>query len=258
MVEARGSDNVERAEGTGLHSVTNAARLLECFRRSDELGVCDLARRLGVAKSTAHRLAATLVGCGFLAQDGVTRRYSLGPSLAELGQVAADRMPLRRAALPVLEQLRQRTDCTAHLALLDDLDVVYIERLVPSSCDPLFSHVSRRFPLHVTSSGTAISAFAPDLAERRVSAGLVHYTAATVRDEEVFRRRLEVTRQRGYACTVEGAAKGVASVAVPVLDGFGRPRAALSVAGPVKRVLADTDSLGRLVGSAVQWLKRVS
>lgn len=255
MAAGRVQDS-ERGEATGLQSVTAAARLLECLRYHDELGVCDLARRLGVAKSTAHRLATTLVGCGFLAQDEVSRRYSLGPSLAELGQVAADRMPLRRAALPVLEQLRQRTDCTAHLALLDGLDVVYIERLVPSSCNPLFSHVPRRFPLHVTSSGTAISAFSRDLAERRVSAGLVHFTVGTVRDEEVFRRRLELTRQRGYACTVEGAAKGVASVAVPMLDGGGHPVAALSVAGPVKRVLADTDSLGRLVGSAVQWLRR--
>lgn len=255
---ARRSGDGGRGEASGIHSVTTAVRLLECLRRNDELSVSELARRLGVAKSTAHRLAATLVGCGFLTQDETTRRYSLGPSLAELGQLAADRMPLRRAALPVLEQLRQRTDCTAHLALVDDLDVVYIERLVASSCNPLFSHVPRRFPLHVTSSGTAISAFAPELAERRVSAGLVRFTAATVRDEEVFRRRLELTRQRGYACTVEGAAQGVASVAVPVLDGSGRPVAALSVAGPVKRVLSDTDSLGRLVGSAVQWLKRAT
>ena len=103
-----------------LGSVHNAARVLRAFTHADqELGVAELSRRLGLSKSTTHRLVATLEHERLLEQDQRTGKYRLGLALYELGTTVTEHVDLHQAALPVLTTLRHATGEMVHVAVLD-------------------------------------------------------------------------------------------------------------------------------------------
>ena len=106
-----------------LRSVRIALDVLECFATDEELGVTDVATKIGVAKSTAHRVLTTLAGRGFIEQDPDSGLYRLGLHLYELGQLTISRNPLRHAALPTLRQIASQTSLTANLAIADGPDL---------------------------------------------------------------------------------------------------------------------------------------
>ena len=87
----------------GLKSVASALDLLDCFVEEEELGVSEVARRLGVAKSTAHRLLTTLASRKLIEQNPRNGKYRLGLHLFELGQLALTRVELRKRSLSLLD-----------------------------------------------------------------------------------------------------------------------------------------------------------
>lgn len=113
----------------GVQSVATALDLLDCLADERELGVAELGRRLGIAKSSAHRILTTLVMKGYVQQIPETRNYRLGLRLHELGALVASRSQLRDHALPLLEALRAQTGETAHLAVPEGAQMFYVERL---------------------------------------------------------------------------------------------------------------------------------
>jgi len=241
----------------GLRSVLRALDLLDCFLTEDELGVADIARRLGVAKSTAHRLLTTLCARGFAEQNPQTGHYRLGFHLYELGQLAVSRTDLHQAALPLLEELRERTGCTIHLAVPDGPEIIYLERLHSLRGMRLFHGVSRRLPAHCTSSGKVIAAFDPAVARARAAAGFTRLTSRSIPDAARFDRELAKVRRVGYAVNSDEAKHGLTSVAAPVRDHTGRARAAISLVGPTAEVLGSVERHARLAGAAAHRLSRI-
>ncbi|MER6630522.1 IclR family transcriptional regulator [Streptomyces sp. NPDC000987] len=246
----------ETADGAlrdgGLRSVGAALDVLECFALEEELGVSDVARRLGVAKSTAHRLLSALCARGLTEKDPATRQYRLGMHLVELGQIAHSRLELRKAAFPMLEELREVSGCTVHLSIPDGVDVLQIERLESIRAIPLMAHVRRRWPLHATSSGKVIAAFDPGLAAARAAAGFPPCTERTIRSADEFGRALEQVRRTGYATNLSEAKDGAASVAAPVRDRSGRSRAAISLVGSTAEIARDLGRQAQLVTVAAR------
>ncbi len=245
-----------RDTGT-LKSVTAALDVLDCFANDDELGVSDIARRLGVAKSTAHRLLAALCTRGLTEKNPETGQYRLGLHLFELGQLSLTRMRLRNAALPLLEEMRQISGYTIHLAVPDGSDVVYLERLESRRSRTLFSDVARRWPVHSTSSGKAIAAFDPTVAEARRVAGFPAYTTTTLRSAAEWDRMLAETRRQRVAISRGEAKVGLSSVAAPVCDSSGRARAAISVVAPAADLNDDLGRPARLVQAMSARLARI-
>ncbi|MGH9021922.1 MAG: IclR family transcriptional regulator, partial [Acidimicrobiia bacterium] len=128
-----------------LSSVRNAARVLTSFSLRDrELGVSELARRLGVGKSTAHRLAVTLATEGLLEQNRANGKYRLGLRMYDLGSLVSVQMDLHEAAADRLQDLRNLTGETVQLAVLDGREVVYVERLESSHTIRLWGRVGHR------------------------------------------------------------------------------------------------------------------
>jgi IclR family KDG regulon transcriptional repressor len=230
----------------GASSVDNALRILRTFSYSEPtLGVSELARRLGMGKSTVHRLLQALVRQGFVTRTP-EGRYRLGLVVHELGQLVVHGLRLRQVAHPILEQLRFATDETVHLAVLEGAEVVYIERLESASTMRMFDRAGPRLPASVTSSGKCLLAWAPpDVVEGVIASGLVRRAPRTISSEVVFHDALDEVRRRGYAVSVEEGARDIASVAAPVRGSDGSVVAAVSVAGPVLRVNEST--LARLV-----------
>jgi DNA-binding IclR family transcriptional regulator len=165
-----------------------------------------------------------------------TRNYRLGLRLHELGELVASRNQLRDHALPLLEALRAQTGETTHLAVPEGAQMFYVERLESYHGLRFSSRVARVRPIHLTSSGKAVAAFNPAVAQAAVAAGFAPKTSRSISSKEQFFRCLGETRRRGYAYSMGEDEPGLASVAAPVLDRTGVARAAISVAGPVTRL----------------------
>jgi IclR family transcriptional regulator, KDG regulon repressor len=250
---------VGRRDPGRLSSVRNAARLLKEFSGVDrQLGVTELAARLGLGKSTVHRLLATLADERLLEHDAVSGRYRLGLGIYELGAVVTAHVDLHEAAMPALVSLRERTGETVQVAVLDGLEAVYVERLDSPHTVRVFSRVGHRLPAHCTSSGKALLAgLPPPLLDARLRHWQpVAMTPRTITDEAALRAELRMIAQRGWAENVEEGEVGVASVGAPIRGIDGGVTAAVSVAGPIARVKGA--SLRRFSGAVVEAASSIS
>lgn len=240
---------------SGLKSVGSALDVLECFATDGDLGVSDIARRLGIAKSTAHRLLQTLTTRGLVEQDPETGRYRLGLHLYELGQLALARNELRAAALPTLRQVAATTRLTTNFSVADGPDVVFVERLENSDGGRILGHSGRRLPAHTTSAGQAIAAFNATVFNARARAGFPPRTTGTVRTAADWAKAVEATRRRGFAVSHSASFEGASSVAVPVVV-RGESIAAISIFGPSERVAPDVDRLVPLLRAAARRIEK--
>jgi DNA-binding IclR family transcriptional regulator len=247
----------DRVGDGGLKSVATTLDLLDLFMTDDELGVTEVARYLGVAKSSAHRMLTTLVSRGFAEKDPDTGRYRLGLHMYELGQLSISRNRLRRTALPLMEQLREMTGLTIHLAVPDGADVVHLERLQSRAGLELLADLPRRFPAHCSASGKAIAAFDPQMAAARRRARFPVLTTASLRSEREFDATLLDIRRRGTATNNGEGLEGAGSIAAPVFDGTGRARAAISIVGAMPAIERSRDHYARLAVAASQRLSRL-
>jgi DNA-binding IclR family transcriptional regulator len=239
--------------GGQLRSVTTALALLRELANADgAVGVTEVARRLDVAPSTAHRLLSTLVANGFAMRSPTGRGYRRGPALVRLaarGQVQL--VHLRDVAHPVLERVSRETGETAHLSILDGLDVIGIDH-VESESPVVYRHpIGSRVPAHATAVGHALLAMAPEAAEALIAEGLTRLTDATVPHASALRRSLADVRRRGYAVNNRQWHPETAGVAAPIVDEQGAAVAALGISGPASRIgRADVlDQLGRVARS---------
>lgn len=251
-VSAPGGD-VPRRDHSTLSSVRNAARLLKEFSRgSREIGVTELSRRLGIGKSTAHRLLNTLAEERLLEQDPDTGAYRLGLAMYELGASVSMHTDLHSACVPALDQLATTTRETVQVAVLDGREVVYVERRESPQTLRLFGRVGHRNDAHCTSTGKILLAFLPTSRLNVILDGWVlpRRTPHTIADVDTLRRELENVRQRGWAENVNEVEIGVASVAAPIRNGLGDVVASVSVAGPLQRIT--NDSLKRFARPTVE------
>src|SRR3954451_5436463 len=147
------SQSLER--GLAILSSFSSARPL--------LGVSELSREVGLSRSTTHRYVATLTALGYLQQDPASRRYRLGPRVLDLGFAAINAMEVREIAAPHLQQLSDATGHTVNMAILDGVDIVYVERCRTSARGQreidLNLHVGSRLPAYCTSMGKVLLAF---------------------------------------------------------------------------------------------------
>ena len=239
-----------------IQSVTSALEVLDCFAVHEELGVSDVARRLGVAKSTAHRLLSTLAVKGIVEQSDETGKYYLGMHLYELGQLAMSRNHLRAVALPTLAELSRRSGLTVQLAVPDAADVIYTERLETTLGVSLMRLSGHRLPSHTTSSGKAIAAFNPAFAEARRRAGFPSRTEVTIRTVDEWDQVLDKTRKQHGAVSFDEATMGVSSAAAPLHGPSGEAMAAVSLVGPAEAFRQQSGHFLQLVVAAAAALSR--
>ena len=227
-----------KAAKTRLSSVANAIRLVRAFsEQENEIGISNLARRLGLGKSTVHRLASTLVREDFLEKNPETGAYRLGLALFELGTLVRRKMNFANEARPYLKTLMEKTGETVHLAVLDHASVLYINTIASRQAIRMSSDVGARAPSHCTSEGKVLLAFqSADVLDAILAAGLVARTPKTITQGASLREELRLVRSRGYAIDDEETESGLRSVAAPIRNHAGEVVAAISIAGPVQRV----------------------
>jgi len=246
-------DTERRRATSTLSSVRNAARVLKEFGNGHhEFGVTEIARQLGLGKSTAHRLLNTLAEERLLEQNPQTGAYRLGLVMYELGATVTVHAEIHDAAGPVIDHVRNATRETVIVAVLDGNEVVCIERRESPQALRLFGRVGARDDAHVASSGKVLLAYssAADI-DRFLSAGpLRRATPHTITDAVTLRTQLEQIRQRGWAQNINEAEVGVAAVAAPIRNQSGDVIAAVSVLGPIQRL--NPAALRRLVRPTIE------
>jgi DNA-binding IclR family transcriptional regulator len=224
------------AKKPALQSVTIALGVLDSLAAAPELSLSELARRVGVAKSTAHRTCAVLTNAGMLTRTEAGK-YRLGLRLIEYGHLAAGRSAVGEHALPLLVELRTALGETVQVGIPVGGDVVYVERVEGVRALRYATDNSRRGPIHRSSAGKVLAAFVPGVLEARLAGGLPRSTGYTIVVPDVLRSEIVKVRERGYARSIDETEIGMSSLAVPVRSSVNGPVvAAISMIGPTSRV----------------------
>ncbi len=227
------------ASSSTLSSVATAMRVLRSFTAAHrEWGVSDLSRHLGIGKSTAHRLLATMVEERVLEQDGRSGRYRLGLAVLDLAAAVPTQFGLHEAVMSPMSDLRNHSGETTHVAVLDGRQVVYVERLDSPHTLRMFLEIGRRNHAHSTGTGKVLLAYLPPGRLEALLAGweLARLTPHTITDHRTLRNELEMIRSRGWAENRHESELGVVSFGAPLRSATGEVIAALSVAGPTDRM----------------------
>ena len=231
-----GEAGTDRAEdGQASTVVGRLEAILASFDGCDHaLGLSEISHRVGLPKSTVHRLANQLCAVGWLERN--SGGYRVGLRLLELGSVALQRTGLRETAFKHLHSLALRTGMVVHLGILDHGEVVYLDRVTTTRVS-LPTRVGGREPAYCTALGKVMLAFADPASQASALAGMRRRTEFTVVEPRAIQAALDSARQTGIAYDREEAYKGLGCVASPIRCG-GRVIGALSVTGPIARIRA--------------------
>jgi IclR family pca regulon transcriptional regulator len=239
------SDLVSKAHSQSLE---RGLAILSAFGSGRPLiGVSELGREAGLSRSTAHRYISTLAALGYLQQDA-SKKYRLGPRVLDLGFAAINSMEVREIAAPHLRELSDKTGFTVNMAILDDLDIVYVERCRSARSGQreidLNLHVGARLPAYCTSLGKVMLAFlaADDQRDRIDRIDFRRRGPNTVTSKTAFARELKQVRARGFAINNEELAYGLRSIGAPVLSHEGTAVGAINLA--VHSTMASIEELG--------------
>ncbi len=219
-------------------AVDAALSILETLGTVHQMGVTDLAKKLGLGKSSAYRLLATLVRRGYVEKNPQNDRYQLTYRLFAVGSPAADRFDLREAAHPVMERLATETGETVNLGVLDGTRVVNLHKVESRHLLRMHMEVGGGVPAHATALGKVLLAALTreEIANRLGGRRLERLTRRTIVDRATLWRALARTRRQRFALDDEECSLGLRCVAAPITDHRGSVVAALSISGPSHRL----------------------
>lgn len=242
-----------------VKSVMKALEILELLNREAELGISEMADRLGWDKSTVYRLVATLKEKGYVNQNPANQKYANSMKLFEMGNSVVERLGFRRKCQPYLEELAMRTHETVNLAIQDGSEIIYIDKIESMATIKVDLAIGKRLPMYCTGLGKAILAWLPEeevdllLQEEHFTA----HTANTVTSLNELKKQLVQIRQKGYSLDDEEYVMGLKCVASPVWNHQGKPVAAVSVAIPEYRYENGTDQAG-YAGLVMEVAQKIS
>ncbi len=242
-----------------VQSVDRAVSALEHVARHGAAGVSDTAEAIGVHKSTASRLLGALAARGLLEPAGERGRYRLGYGILRLAGAMGGRLDVTTAGRPVCDELARLTGETVNIAVRQGLSVVNVHQSTGGQSITVDNWVGRPTPLHATSSGKVLLAFANPGHRADATPPLDRYTPDTVTETDVARasapgragKRLGLHRRR--------VRTGLNAVAAPIFGAAGAKSgaiAALSVSGPTYRM--PRQSLATLALPVVAAALRIS
>lgn len=242
-----------------IRAVERALDVLQCFStQTPELNMTQISERVGMHKSTVHRLLATLEKRRFVERNPVTGIYRPGIRFLQLAYLTQENNDLRRVSLPYMQRLCAQFLENVNLAELDGSDVVFIEITEGSQQIKLAASPGQRLPVYCTASGKAIIAYLPaDAVEKILGTSIEAHTACTMTSREEIIGSLEVVQKTGFALDLGELEEGINAVAAPILDKDNQPLASISVAGPAYRLTKDRMSeIGPVVRKTADEISR--
>ncbi|MFS0776969.1 IclR family transcriptional regulator [Neobacillus sp. 3P2-tot-E-2] len=221
------------------NSLTNALTIMKSFSMDNpEQGVTEIAENLNIGKSTVHRLLLSLGSEGFVYKDPNSNRYSLGTSFLALTNIVNSQLPIVNESNPILNVLTERTGETSHLGIIEGKHIIYLQKIDSENPIKLSTHIGMRQPIHATSIGQIILGFQNEKTiHKLLPEKLERFTDKTITTRDQLKLKLSTIRQQQFVICDEEYVKGVISIAAPVFDEKGQVIAAVSIVGPVNRML---------------------
>lgn len=219
-----------------IQSVARTLDVLDLLGTKEQ-SVGDVARRLGVNKSTASRLLATMAAKGYLSRSIATGTYRLGSKIPRLYDRYLHSLRSASDARYVLRRIATDTDETVLLTLFENNEALYVDKVESNQPLRTSSRVGAVAPLHSGAAGKSILAFLPpDMARRLLGPGRLRgYTEHTITDRRELKAELERIRRRGYAVSMGEINEGIVGVGVPLIAPDGLPFGSISVTCPISR-----------------------
>lgn len=262
---------IEKPESSGTQAIDRALAVLFAFTHEQpERRVIDLARELGLNKSTVHRLLQALGNSNLVRRDERTGTYRLGAATLDLGARFLGTIDLRTEARPFLERLSQEQGESVNLAVLDGTDAISVDYVIGTQALQLISKLGRRVPVHCSASGKALVL---DMEEPVLRGLLAHspftrYTGHTITDTDSFLQAMRGWRKQGWAFNDEESELGMRAVGAPIRDHTGAVVACISISAPTFRMekarvkqiadaaLKTTAGISAALGAGVKWRNR--
>jgi DNA-binding IclR family transcriptional regulator len=255
----RSAVGARQVSSAGVHATL---AVLDLLAASAPLGLSEIARELGVAKSTLHRICSVLIERGWAVRDS-DGRYALGIRALRLGSRSAE-LPIVTAFHTVAAEFLTRHDETIALAVLDGVESLFVAIEETSQPVRLVTHVGSKTPAYASASGRVVlsSLSAATVAAMFAGKLLVTPTGRRINGVAELEKTLEEVRERGYAENWEDTADGLYAASVPVVNGDGITIAALTTCVPISRVaperrqaiVDDLVSLGAQLSDVIRWL----
>jgi IclR family KDG regulon transcriptional repressor len=219
-----------------VRAVERALDILSCFTRDEPThSLSQIAERVGMSKSTVHRMLGTLESKRFISRDKVTGFYRLGFRFVEMASLI-DRN-VQQWSQPYLQHLLAECGETVDLSVLDGSSLVYLHVIESPQRVKIAAAVGQRLPAFCTASGKALMAYLPENEIKKIiGKGLHKYTENTAMTPEAILNDLRLTRERGFAISEGEYEKDINAVAAPILTDAQYPIAAIAVAGPSYRL----------------------
>lgn len=232
--------------GRLVPAVTRALDIMELFLDGDgTLSAPDIVRELGLPRTTVHELVTTLAARSYLvAVPEQPGRYRLGLRTYQLGSRYAEQLDLAAEGQRVAREVAETCDETVHVAILEDIDVIYIAKVDSTHAVRMVSATGRRLPAHCTSVGKMLLAsLDEEELETRLEEceELIALTPDSITGLDALRAELDTVRAMGIAVEHREANPDVSCVAAPVRDGSGAVVAALSISVPMVRWSEDRE-----------------
>lgn len=227
-------DLSEDPDRAAVKSLRKALTVLNVIAAADHpLTVAEVAVNAAIARPTAYRFVQTLVAAGYLAQDPLDGRLSVGFAVLPLASSLLDRNRMRIEALPHLQNLANETGERANLGILYRDQVLYIAGVEKPALPTIYSRFGKNAPAHCSSLGKAVLAYLPETDIRALLSRkpLALWTQTTITGMAEFMNELAETRARGYAIDRAEHAPGSCCVAAPIFDANNRPIGAIGVSG---------------------------
>lgn len=241
-----------------LQSVDNALRLIDILCEVEEIGVTELSREMGLGKSTAFRLLATLENRGYVRKDEENNKYRLGMKFAYVGTIVLNRMELAKYSRPYLEELTQRFNEASHLVTMEDDGYVrFLDKVRGSSFVHMESFVGGKKPSYCTGTGKVLLANMPI---EKAKAHLLNQkmkakTEKTITEINHMIEELEKIKLQGYAIDDEESELGLTCYAAPIYNASNEVIAAISLSGPTSRMKNKKEEM---IPSVVETAKKIS
>ncbi|MDO5516104.1 MAG: IclR family transcriptional regulator [Clostridium sp.] len=206
------------------------------------LGVTEIAKRLELSKSTVHRILNGIANRGYLekSEDGI---YSLGIQFVELASRRLNNVELVTEARPYLSELTSIVKQSSHLAILDESDAVYIDKVELVRNLRLYSQIGKRIPIYCSGLGKSLllDKDDSDILERFEKCRIDKLTKKTKIHSQDYLQEIRQSRKNGYTVDDEEHDEGIRCIAAPVYDYRGKIVAAISVAGPCDVIAKDKE-----------------
>ncbi len=249
----------EASDASPSIAVDRALEILETIaQRREGMTNSEISRKLGIPKSSASYILRTLVHRGYLRRDAESGRYGLGLKILSLGRDVQEGLDIADVALPYMRSLVERTQMTAHLAVLDQGEAVYVEKVEAPGFFKVNTWVGRRMYVHSTSVGKALVAWLPkpEVEELLRTRGLKKRTPKTITSMARFLAELDKVRAQGYAVDDEENSLGARCMGAPIFDALGGVPAALGLSGTLTQI--SEENMPRILEALKEAARRLS